>query len=430
MIKKWLSSLRNIRVTKLWFMIGLVIGLAALACALQSQILAPRAGVASRNDYLRTVMLANTPDPTPFQPNAMSRMYLPAVMVDKHVPVDNEPAAVVSEPTAVVSEPTSVVSEPASAGDETSAQVVQPEVVLTQEPPATARPTPTLQINFTADKGRSWQDYPGPSVWPDLEIPGPVGILSHPEGQLNILLLGSDQRPDEGGFRTDTVQLLTINKEDNTVKLTSFPRDLYVYIPGYTMQRINTAMGWGGFEALAQTMEYNFGVRPDYYVLINFWSFMRLIDEFGGIRVDVGRDFCDQRDAFGWYCVSQSTVWMDGETTLWYVRSRYTSSDLDRGRRQQEVLKAIFQQMMSLKTLQHAPDLYETYKQNVTTNMDFITITSLFPVAYNLYRDHSIEGYSIGEAQVSDWTTTSGAMVLIPIREQVLEVMRQVISEP
>ncbi len=409
MTKIRLSFLRNLKVTKLWFMIGLVIALVGLELALQSQILAPRASVASRNEYLETTLIDNTPEPTPFQPVLMNRMYLPVVMVDKPVPMVSEPAPVAMDPVSI---------------DD------QPIVTATQQAPVAPRPTPTLQINFTDEKGRSWQDYAGPSVWPDLEIPGPVGILSHPEGQLNILLLGSDQRPDESGFRTDTIQLLTINEEDNTVKLTSFPRDLYVYIPGYTMQRINTAMGWGGFEALAQTMEYNFGVRPDHYVLINFWSFMRLIDEFGGIRVDVGRDFCDHRDAFGQYCVSQSTVWMDGETTLWYVRSRYTSSDLDRGRRQQEVLKAIFQQMMTLKAFQHAPQLYEAYKQNVTTDMDFMAITRLFPVAYNLYQNHSIEGYSIGEQQVYDWTTYGGAMVLVPIREKVLEIMRQVISEP
>ena len=196
-------------------------------------------------------------------------------------------------------------------------------------------------MQYTSDEGRSWEDYPGPSVWPDIEVPAPAGILSHPEDQVNILLLGSDQREGDNGFRTDTIQLLTINPSEGTVKLTSFPRDLYVYIPGYTVQRINTAYSWGGFDALADTMEYNFGVKPEYYVLINFWSFVDAIDSIGGITVEVGRDFCDHRDDFGEFCVSQSTYWMNGATALWYVRSRYTTSDLDRGRRQQEVLEAV-----------------------------------------------------------------------------------------
>lgn len=293
------------------------------------------------------------------------------------------------------------------------------------------QPTSTPEeTRYTEDEGRKWEDYPSPSVWPDIDIPEPVGILSHPDGQVNILLLGSDQRPDEGGFRTDTIQLITINPNEGSVKLTAFPRDLYVYIPGYTVERINTAMAWGGFDALAQTMEYNFGVRPDYYVLINFWSFKDVIDSLGGVSVNIGQDMCDQRDGYGWYCVSQSTKWMDGETALWYVRARYSTSDLDRGRRQQEVLQAVFDQLLSLDGLKRAPELYDIYKQNVTTNLDFDVLSSLLPIASHLSQADQVGRFSIGEGQVYDWTNSYGAMVLMPVREAVLQVMRQVISEP
>jgi LCP family protein required for cell wall assembly len=245
-----------------------------------------------------------------------------------------------------------------------------------------------------------------------------LGILSHPEDQINILLLGSDQRPNDGGFRTDTIQLLTINPSNGTVRLTSFPRDLYVYIPGYTVQRINTAFGWGGFEALADTME------------INFSSFVDGIDTLGGVTVEVGRDFCDHMDAFGMFCVSQSSYWMNGRTALWYVRARYTTSDLDRGRRQQEVLEAVFDRLISTYGLASVPELYDMYKQNVITNIDLNMITNLLPVAFHLAESREIGNYSIGRGQVYDWINYSGAMVLVPMREQVLEVMRQAISEP
>jgi LCP family protein required for cell wall assembly len=285
-------------------------------------------------------------------------------------------------------------------------------------------------VQFTSDEGRSWGDYAGPSIWPDFQAYAPLGILSHPEDQVNILLLGSDQRPNDSGFRTDTIQLLTINPSTGSVKLTAFPRDLYVNIPGYTVQRINTAFGWGGFEALQNTMEYNFGVRPEYYVLINFTAFKDGIDSLGGIRVDVGRDFCDHMDDLGNFCVSQSTYWMNGRTALWYVRARYSTSDLDRGRRQQEVLEAAFNQLVSINGLKRVPELYEIYKENVTTNIDFNLLTDLLPVAFHLADTREISNYSIGRGQVYDWINYSGAMVLVPIRESVLEVMRQVISEP
>jgi LCP family protein required for cell wall assembly len=367
-------------------LILVLLSLIIAACNLQDQILSPHASISGRNDYVLVAPPGSSPTPTPFQPIPPTAVYLPTSI-------------------APVATPTPLSPTP---------------LPLTPEP----------EIKLISDQGRSWEDYPGPSVWPDIDIPAPMGVLSHPDGQVNILLLGSDQRPNDGGFRTDTIQLLTINKQENTVKLTAFPRDLYVYIPGYTVQRINTAMGWGGFEALAETMEYNFGVKPDYYVLINFWSFVDVIDSIEGIRVNIGRDLCDQRDAFGWYCVSQGEMWMSGESALWYVRSRYSTSDLDRGRRQQEVLDAVFDKMMSLDSLQRAPELYDIYKKSVTTNLDFDTISSLFPVAYTMGETHGIQGMSIGAGQVYSWTTTTGAMVLVPVREAVLEVMRQVISEP
>jgi anionic cell wall polymer biosynthesis LytR-Cps2A-Psr (LCP) family protein len=177
-------------------------------------------------------------------------------------------------------------------------------------------------------------------------------------------------------------------------------------------------------------MEYNFGVKPEFYVLINFWSFVDDIDSIGGITVEIGRDLCDHRDGFGDFCVSQGTMQMDGDTALWYVRARYSSSDLDRGRRQQEVLEAMFNQMISLDGLQRAPELYNIYKQNVTTNLSFEDLTGFLSIASRLVNSHTIGNYAIGAKEVYNWTNYSGAMVLVPIREPVLEVMRQVITEP
>jgi LCP family protein required for cell wall assembly len=359
----------------------ILILLVVVACTLPGRFFTASASLSGRNAYLLVAPPGSSPTPTPFQPIPPTPTYLPTAQVPE------------ATPTAI---------------------------------PSTAVP----EAQFTTDEGRSWEDYPGPSVWPDIDVPAPLGILSHPEGQVNILLLGSDQRPNDGGFRTDTIQLLTINPQEGTVKLTAFPRDLYVYIPGYTVQRINTAMGWGGFEALAETMEYNFGVKPKYYVLINFGSFKDVIDSLGGITVHIGRDLCDQRDAFGWYCVSEGTMWMDGESALWYVRSRYTTSDLDRGRRQQEVLEAVFDKLINLNALQRAPELFQIYLDNVTTNLDFDVLSSLLPIAYHLAESRDIIRNSIGEGQVYSWTNTYGAMVLVPMQEQVLEIMRQVISEP
>jgi polyisoprenyl-teichoic acid--peptidoglycan teichoic acid transferase len=291
----------------------------------------------------------------------------------------------------------------------------------------TLEPTP---VGVQPPVAKSWDDYPGPIVWPDIDIPAPTGLLEQPSGQTNILLLGSDQRPSDGGFRTDTIILVTLNSELGTVNVTTFPRDLYVYIPGYTVQRINTAFAFGDFEGLATTFEYNFGVHPDHYVLINFWSFVDIVDSLGGINVNVERTFTDHRDGYGDYTVYAGNVHMDGPTVLWYVRARYTTSDFDRGRRQQEVLEAIGDRLLSLDALTRAPELYDIYRNNVTTDLSLNDVVSMLPLAAKLTDTSRIHRFAIGPGQVYDWTNYSGAMVLVPIREAVLEVMYQVLNSP
>ncbi len=294
----------------------------------------------------------------------------------------------------------------------------------TSTPMFTATPTGPQLISKT------WEDYPGPSEWPDIDIPAPVGILPQPEGQTNILLLGSDQRPNDGGFRTDTILLLTLNPKTGTANLTSFPRDLYVYIPGWTVQRINTAMGHGGIDLLYDTFEYNFGVHPDHYAFINFWSFTQVIDSLGGVDVDVAVPLTDQRDRYGDYTVTAGTHHMDGATALWYVRARYTTSDFERGRRQQEMLLGIFNKLLSLDGITKAPKLYDIYRQNVTTDLEFADLTPLVPLAARLTDTSRISHYFISRSEVVSWQTTEGAQVLIPVREAVLKVMDQTLNIP
>jgi LCP family protein required for cell wall assembly len=294
----------------------------------------------------------------------------------------------------------------------------------------TAKPTAKPTQGFTRPVSKTWGDYPGPSIWPDIDVPAPMGLLSQPKGQINILLLGSDQRPNEGGFRTDTILLVTINPISGVVNITSFPRDLYVYIPGWTVQRINTAMGVGGFDELATTFEYNFGVHPDHYVLVNFSSFKHIINLLGGVDVNVAVSLTDHRDDYGdYYTMSAGTHHMDGETALWYVRARYTTNDFDRGRRQQEVIVAVFRKLISIDAISKAQDLYKTYNQNVTTDMTFKDIKPLLTVAANL-RANRIHHYYISPSEVYNWVSTQGAMVLVPIRDRVQAVMHDALNSP
>lgn len=325
-----------------------------------------------------------------------------------------------------------------------SASIANKPVVITASPNSTPTATPFQPDLYEAatpefeDPGEynqvpdfaTWGNYPAPQVYsPYFQIPSPASIIPQPDGQFNILLLGSDQRPNDGGFRTDTMILITVSPQGN-VSLTSFPRDLYVYVPGWKMQRLNTAHGYGGFNSTAMTFEYNFGIRPDYFVLINFDGFRSIINNLGGITVNSGKYFSDSRSGYpNGYSVNAGPVFMDSETALWYVRSRYSSSDIDRLRRAQEVLQAIGSKLFSLDGLNRVPELYNAYRSNVDTNLSLEASLKLLP-ALNLINDPSgVKRYVVGYDQAYDWTDpATGAQVLIPVPEQMRQLLQQAVN--
>jgi len=222
---------------------------------------------------------------------------------------------------------------------------------------------------------------------------------------------------------------LTINPSDNKVSLTSFPRDLYVYVPGWTMQRINTAFAHGDFETIAMTFEYNLGVRPDHYVMINFWSFEEVINSLGGIDVQVAQALSEYTGQ-GWFTIPAGTNHMNGETALYYSRSRMSTNDFDRNRRQQEVITAIIDRLISVYTISKVPELFKIYSNNVTTDLKLLDVLPLVPMAARFKNSSKIQRYYIGRGQVSNWITSGGAMVLLPNRNAVLDVMRQALNSP
>jgi LCP family protein required for cell wall assembly len=267
---------------------------------------------------------------------------------------------------------------------------------------------------------------PMPTPFP-IDPAAPVGALELAPDQMNILLLGSDQRPWDSHFRTDTIILLTLNPSKGSVSLTSFPRDLYLTIPGYGTDRINTAWGKGGFKALAGTFEYNFGVRPEHYVLINFQSFKQVIDSLGGLDVNVAIAVSDYRNGY-YFTIPAGMTKMDADTVLWYVRTRKTTNDFHRGRRQQEVLIAAFEKIVSMNALKRIPEFYAIYKDNVSTDLGLTNLVPLFPLAAQLTDTSRIRHYFVGPGQVSNWITPGGGMVLLPDRAAIMNTIRKALN--
>jgi anionic cell wall polymer biosynthesis LytR-Cps2A-Psr (LCP) family protein len=120
---------------------------------------------------------------------------------------------------------------------------------------------------------------------------------------------------------------------------------------------------------------------------------------------------------------------MDGQTALWYVRSRYSTSDFDRTRRSQEVALGIFYKLISLNAVARAPDLYNQFRKNVETNMSPGDIALLLPTAVQIAADPSrIHRYAIGTSEVIPYITPGGASVLLPRHDLIISLIQRALK--
>ena len=236
-----------------------------------------------------------------------------------------------------------------------------------------------------------------------------------PEGQINIALLGVDDY-GEGNFRTDVIMILSLDPSHDTTTLISFPRDLYITIPGCGDDRINNAWRCGGFQSLQTTMENNLGIKPDYYAMVNFNAFEAVVNSIGGIDVDITQHFEDgcYFNVNNWCVLEPGIMHMDGQWALWYSRARYSTSDFDRNRRAQDVIQAIAQKALNLNMLAKAPELYGIYREYVDTNLPLPVILSNLSRFNDLTSFDKLRRYAVSPDMATDWIIATGAEVLFP----------------
>jgi LCP family protein required for cell wall assembly len=264
-----------------------------------------------------------------------------------------------------------------------------------------------------------------------MEVPRPVTQIDFPDRITNIMIMGSDRRPGEGHYRTDTMMIVSLDPDRGSATLLSIPRDLYVYIPGWRMDRVNTAEPRGGFKMLSDTILYNLGIHIDHWVRVEFNGLVEAIDLLGGIEVrSTGflYDECGGR----YYTYTEGKVYpMDGFTALCYTRMRKRSSDFDRLRRQQEVIEAMFRKVVSIDGLQQIPELFDLFKETFATDMVLEDILSLTPLAEQLASDPlQVRRFRIDQTLVTNWRVpSSGAQVLLPKREAIEMMLQQAFGD-
>lgn len=212
-------------------------------------------------------------------------------------------------------------------------------------------------------------------------------VVDPKEDNISILLMGvdtSDKRANDGNPRTDALMVATLNKKDNTVKLLSIPRDSYVYIPEVKREtKINHAHVYGGPKAVVETVENLLEIPIDYWVRLNFEAFVEVVDAIGGIEVEVPYDIreYDSQDRPGAIQLKKGLQELNGEEALALARTRRLDNDIERGKRQQEIIKAIAKKSMSLGSFFKYDDIIEAVGNNMATNMKFSEMRSLISYA-------------------------------------------------
>jgi LCP family protein required for cell wall assembly len=243
-----------------------------------------------------------------------------------------------------------------------------------------------------------------------------------PSRYVNIILLGSDKREDDTTWRTDTMIVVSVDTERKVVRLLSIPRDLWVNIPGHGNDRINTADMWGELEQegngpnlVKQTIQESLGIPIHYYVRADFDGFIEIIDAIGGVDIDVECALTDIE-------LEPGIQHMDGELALLYARSRITTNDFDRSRRQRKLLMALWGKAKSTDIITKIPALWVAMAGTFDTDMPLNQVLSLGYLGIQL-KPNYIFSQSIGPWQVQGWTTSDGYDVLLPLDAEIQELL-------
>ncbi|MBN2305704.1 MAG: LCP family protein [Anaerolineae bacterium] len=291
-------------------------------------------------------------------------------------------------------------------------------------------PTPTLY--YPPDPDEADQPTAIPTAMPRLRAQDNDGSQYE---LFNVLLLGHDGEVEPGQpFHTDTMIVVSVNRDTNTVSMISLPRDLFVYIPNWGMGRLNLAWGYGesigwtdgGWGMMRQTLLYNFGLETHYYAMVDFGGFEQIIDGIGGVSIAVDcpiiDDICTADCEDG---IAGNETWekkiidigvhtMDGEEALWYARSRENTIDFDRGRRQQQILRAIWAATKSSGLITQIPDLWGQVTGVVDTNLPLTEVIPLIPLALSIEPNDIENHFFRKNIETIAWQPPDGSYVQLP----------------
>lgn len=267
--------------------------------------------------------------------------------------------------------------------------------------------------------------------------PTPLPLFPLPEGVFNIVLLGTDASQ----LLTDVMVVVSINPDVPSVTMLSIPRDLYVWIPGYGFGKINTAYAHGdaypggGPGLVKATIEFNLGIPIHYHALVGYDGFVCIVDTLGGVDVPVE---CELHDTFPDPASPGQGIdidlypgiqHLDGQQTLWYVRSRWSTHDFDRNRRQQQVLRALYRQALNVALIPRIPDLWGALSETVQTDLGLDDVLYLGWLGTRLDWTN-VKSRFVGPPYAVPSTGDNGAYILLPVPDALGPLVAEALQPP
>lgn len=236
---------------------------------------------------------------------------------------------------------------------------------------------------------------------------------------LSFLVVGIDERRHDSG-RTDTIIVFTANPEDRTIKMISIPRDTkaeLVDVAYNNIDKINHAYSRGaGIQSTKKTVENFLGIPIDYTASVNMKGFEQIVDTFGGVEVDVPRDFSIKGHHY-----KKGPMTLDGEEALYYVRERRSSNDFDRNFRQQQVLRSLIDKSSRFSTITKIDDILKIIGSNVKTNLTPLQLFQLQRM-YGNVGDEDIERLEL--TGTDEWSDAYYFIVNETSKKEVIETLR------
>ena len=274
-------------------------------------------------------------------------------------------------------------------------------------------------------------------------MPSPMPLVEQASNAINILVLGTDRPSIQTTGLTDVIIIVSIDPDGPSVSLLSIPRDFYAWIPNYGFNKINTAYHYGeknrypggGVGEIKATIEYNLGIRVHYYARVGFDSFIKIADALGGVDVAVE---CPLSDTFPDPSVPAGQTDVDwlpgihhlgGQHALWYARSRWSTSDFDRNRRQQQVLRGMYRQVLSLDMIPKIPQVWGALQETVQTDLGLDDLLYLAHIGTRL-DVANVKSRFVDRSVVQSWTSPTGAYVLVPNYEALGVLVREALAPP